>query len=86
MSQSIIDRSKDPVSDIKLEPSRPRMLKAIKANTQGMHAISEACRSFRVDPNLSSFIRYQSNLLVEPLLYSICAVIPVNRSKRARKA
>ena len=31
------------------------MLKAMKANTKGMHAIHAARRSFKVDPNLNSF-------------------------------
>ena len=55
MSASIMEHSKHRVNDIKLEPSRSRMLKAMKANTKGMHAIHAARRSFKVDPNLNSF-------------------------------
>jgi hypothetical protein len=48
MSASIIECSKHRVNDIKFDPSRSRMLKAMKANTKGMHAIHAARRNFQV--------------------------------------
>jgi hypothetical protein len=44
--------AKDRVKESELEPSRSRILKAMKANTKGMHAVR---RRFEVNPDPSSF-------------------------------
>jgi len=51
-----MERSKHRVNEPKLEPSRSRILKAMKANTNGMHAMHVARRTCEVNPNRSSFI------------------------------
>ena len=56
MSPSIANRSKHLLNDPRFEPSRSRMLNAMKANTKGMLAIHASRRRFRVDPNRSGFI------------------------------
>src|SRR5690349_23485103 len=49
------NRSKDFVREPRLEPSRSRRLKAMKANTKGMHAMHAARRTCEVNPSPSSF-------------------------------
>ena len=56
MSPSIANRSKHLLNDPRFEPSRSRMLNAMKANTKGMLAIHASRRRFRVDPNRIGFI------------------------------
>jgi hypothetical protein len=50
-SPSVIDRSKQRVNDSKLEPSRSRRLKKMKANTNGIAAIHAVRRNFQVEPS-----------------------------------
>ena len=50
-SASVIDRSKQRVNDSKLEPSRSRRLKKMKANTNGITAIHAVRRNFQVEPS-----------------------------------
>jgi hypothetical protein len=50
-SPSVIDRSKQRVNDSKLEPSRSRRLKKMKANTNGITAIHAVRRNFQVEPS-----------------------------------
>src|ERR1700752_3532412 len=50
-SASIIDRSKQWVNDSKLEPSRSRRLKKMKANTNVKAAIDAARQNFQADPS-----------------------------------
>ena len=56
MSPSIANRSKHLLNDPRFEPSRSRMLNAMKANTKGMLAIHASRRRFRADPNRIGFI------------------------------
>ena len=54
-SASMTKRSKDLVSEARLEPSRSRILKAMKAITKGVHAMHAMRRTREVNPNPSSF-------------------------------
>jgi len=61
ISASTIDHWADLVNaDNKLEPSRSRILKAMNANTNGMHAIHAARR------NLTGLTRCNPNSIIEP--------------------
>jgi len=60
-SASMTKRSKDLVREARLEPSRSRILKAMKAITNGVHAMHAMRRTREVNPNPSSFTE-----IVEP--------------------
>jgi len=55
-SASMTNRSEDFVREAKFEPSRSRILNAMKARTKGMLAIHAACRRVEVCPTRKSFI------------------------------